>query len=95
VRSCCEADLVEALKRGRPWAAGLDVFEREPIGADHPLLALPNVVLTPHIGSATVATRTRMAVVAATNLVAALTGQPAPNPVNRVEVKSEGWSGET
>jgi glyoxylate reductase len=77
-----ESDLAEALKQGRPWAAGLDVFEKEPISPDHPLLRLPNLVAVPHIGSATVATRTRMATTAATNLVAALTGQPVPNPVN-------------
>ncbi|MCU0492316.1 MAG: D-glycerate dehydrogenase [Chloroflexaceae bacterium] len=77
-----EDALYHALLAGRPWAAGLDVFEREPIGADHPLLTLPNVVAVPHIGSATVQTRIRMATTAATNLVAALTGQPVPNPVN-------------
>jgi glyoxylate reductase len=77
-----EDDLYAALRQGRPWAAGLDVFEREPIGADHPLLTLPNVVAVPHIGSATVQTRTRMATLAAENLVAALTGQPVPHAVN-------------
>ncbi len=77
-----ELELAAALRQGRPWAAGLDVFEVEPIGADHPLLGLPNVVAAPHVGSATIATRTRMATTAATNLVAALTGQPVPNPVN-------------
>ena len=78
-----EADLVEALRRERPWAAGLDVFEREPIGADHPLAALPNATIVPHLGSATVRTRTAMATLAARNLVAALTGGKPPNPVNR------------
>ena len=76
-----EQDLYAALKQGRPWAAGLDVFEREPIGADHPLLSLPNVVALPHIGSASVATRTRMATLAAENLAAVMRGQPPLTPV--------------
>ncbi len=60
---------------------GLDVFEREPIGPDHPLLALPNVVLTPHIGSASIATRVRMATLAAENLVTVLSGRATPHVV--------------
>jgi glyoxylate reductase len=70
------------LQQGRPGAAGLDVFAVEPIGTEHPRLNLPNVTAVPHIGSATIATRIRMATTAATNLVAALTGQPIPSPVN-------------
>ncbi len=77
-----EADLEQALRAGRPWAAGIDVFEREPIGPEHPLLKLPNLVAVPHIGSASVATHTRMATLAAENLAAALSGRPAPTPVN-------------
>jgi glyoxylate reductase len=77
-----EADLVEALKRGRPWAAASDVFATEPTPRDNPLLSLPNFVGTPHIGSATLRTRTAMAVLAARNLVSALTGQPPLTPVN-------------
>lgn len=55
-----EADLYDALKNGDIWAAGLDVFETEPIPADHPLLTLPNVTAIPHIGSASIKTRMAM-----------------------------------
>jgi len=77
-----ELELAEALRAGRPRAAGLDVFEREPISPDHPLLALANAVCVPHIGSATLATRTRMATLAAENLAAYLTGKAPLTPVN-------------
>lgn len=73
--------LASALAQGRIAAAGLDVFEGEP--QVHPqLLALRNVVLTPHIASASVATRRAMADLAADNLIAALTGGVPPTPVN-------------
>lgn len=73
--------LVEALAEGRIAAAGLDVFEDEPT-LESGFLSLPNVVLTPHIGSASHATRHKMAMMAAENLVAALSGGRPPNPVN-------------
>ncbi|HSW52831.1 MAG TPA: D-glycerate dehydrogenase [Sulfuricaulis sp.] len=73
-----DAALIEALKRGPLAAAGLDVFENEP--ALHPdFLKLTNVVLTPHIASSSRATRRRMAMLAAENLVAALTTGKPPN----------------
>ena len=73
--------LYTALVTGEIAAAGLDVTTPEPLPPDHPLLGLPNCVILPHIGSASVATRTRMAVMAADNLVAGVTGLPLPNPV--------------
>lgn len=75
-----EAALVRALREGQIAAAGLDVFEHEPALAPG-LRDLPQVVLAPHIGSATIATRARMAEVAARNIVAALRGEPIPNRV--------------
>ena len=73
--------LVEALKNGVIRGAGLDVYEGEP-KLDAGFLALKNVVLVPHIGSSTEATRRAMAMTAARNLVAALSGQKPPNLVN-------------
>jgi gluconate 2-dehydrogenase len=78
-----DAALAQALKQGRIAAAGLDVFEGEP--QVHPdLLTVPNVVLTPHIASATVATRKKMAHLAADNLIDYLTTGRARTPLNEV-----------
>lgn len=74
--------LVRALREGWIAGAGLDVTEPEPLPPDHPLLSLPNVVVTPHIGSASVATRLRMATLAVENLLAGLKGEPMPSCVN-------------
>ena len=76
-----EAALAAVLRNGEIFAAGLDVYEREP--EVHPdLLGLDNVVLAPHLGSATVETRTAMGLLAAENLVAVLDGKRPPTPVN-------------
>ena len=75
-----EAALVEALRTGPPAAAGLDVYEHEP-RVTPGLLELPNVVLLPHVGSATRETRTAMAVLAARNAHAVLRGLPPLTPV--------------
>ncbi|WP_128002926.1 2-hydroxyacid dehydrogenase [Piscinibacter defluvii] len=76
-----DAALAAALRERRIAAAALDVFEGEP--KVHPdLLTVPNVVLTPHIASATVATRRAMAGLAVDNLIAALTGGTPPTPIN-------------
>ena len=76
-----EAALASALREGQIAGAGLDVFENEP--SVHPgLLELENVVLVPHLGSATVETRTAMAMLAADNALAVLSGERPPAPIN-------------
>ncbi|MEM2252493.1 MAG: NAD(P)-dependent oxidoreductase, partial [Candidatus Bathyarchaeia archaeon] len=77
-----EKALYEALKEGRIAGAALDVFEKEPISMDNPLLKLDNVVLTPHIGSASYETRSKMAEMTADNLIAFFEGRVPPNLVN-------------
>ncbi len=77
-----EAALADALRTGQLRAAGLDVFANEPLEAASPLRDLPNVVLTPHIGSASEATRGRMIELAVENLVAGLAGERMPRCAN-------------
>jgi glyoxylate reductase len=74
--------LHEALKSGKIFSAAIDVTETEPIPMDDPLLTLKNIVITPHIGSASVLTRTRMSLMATDNLLAGLRGEALPNCVN-------------
>ncbi len=74
--------LYDALAGGRIAYAALDVTDPEPLPAGHKLLALPNCLVVPHIASASWATRTRMAVMAAENLLAGLRGERLPNCVN-------------
>ncbi len=74
--------LTEALATRAIFAAGIDVFEGEPVAPDDPLLKLDNIVVAPHIASASIPTRIRMATLAAENLVAVLQGRRPPNPVN-------------
>jgi glyoxylate reductase len=73
-----QAALRRALIEGRIAGAALDVTEPEPLPADDPLLDAPNLIVVPHVGSATVRTRARMAEMAVENLLAALAGRPMP-----------------
>lgn len=73
--------LVDALKTGEIWGAGLDVTVPEPLPPSHPLVSLPNCVVLPHIASATVQTRGKMSELAGKNMVAGLTGKPMPTPI--------------
>src|SRR4030095_15834810 len=74
--------LYEALNSKRVFAAGLDVTEPEPLPVNHPLLTLDNVIIVPHIASASKVARDKMAWMAAQNLIAGLKGDHLPNCVN-------------
>ncbi|MBL9080562.1 MAG: D-glycerate dehydrogenase, partial [Planctomycetales bacterium] len=73
--------LYEALVERKIAAAALDVTDPEPLPRDHPLLQLPNVTIAPHLGSATVETRRKMAELSVANLRAGLAGQPLPHEI--------------
>ena len=74
--------LIDALRRGEIAGAALDVTDPEPPPADDPLLSAPNLIVAPHIGSATHTAREAMATLAVDNLLAALDGEPMPHPVH-------------
>jgi phosphoglycerate dehydrogenase-like enzyme len=76
-----QAALYSALSEGRLGGAALDVTDPEPMPDDDPLLSLTNVIVVPHIGSATQRTREQMALIAAENLIAGVLGQPMPHRV--------------
>jgi len=77
-----ESDLYRALEEGLIWGAGLDVTHPEPMDPSHPLLQMPNVAVLPHIGSATLETRTAMMELTVENILAGLDGRRLPYCVN-------------
>jgi glyoxylate reductase len=74
--------LYDALKNGQIAYAALDVTDPEPLPADHKLLTLPNLIVAPHIASATITSRTKMSLMAVDNLLAGVNGEALPFPVN-------------
>jgi len=84
-----ESALYNALKEGHIGSAGLDVFQEEPISKDSPILDLHNIVLAPHIGSASKNTRATMSLMCAENLIEVLEGNMPPNIVNPEVLQNE------
>ena len=82
-----ETALVKALRTGKIGGAGLDVFEKEPTPMDNLLLTLDNIVVAPHVSSASHETRSRMAEMVAENLIAFFEGRTPPNLVNSEVLK--------
>ncbi len=76
-----QAALYDALVNGVIAGAALDVTDPEPLPASDPILKLPNVTVVPHVGSATIGTRGKMAAIAIDNLIAGITGAPLPHAV--------------
>lgn len=83
-----EYDLAEAIKSGHVAGAAIDVFEQEPIDPNHPLIGLPGVTLTPHLGASTVEAQIGVSVDVAKNIVAAFNGEPVSSAVNMAPVSS-------
>src|SRR5699024_4023429 len=81
-KTIVEQDLIDALQNGEIAAAGLDVFEKEPVEPNNPLLKMKNVVTLPHIGSSTYETELKMSQLAARNLDAGLNGDRPPNLID-------------
>ncbi len=77
-----EHDLVEALRSGQLAGVGLDVYDNEP-NIDPELIGMENVILTPHIGTATIKTRMLMGEIVSKNIIAAINGEIPPNIVNK------------
>ena len=77
-----EKDLIDALKKGTIWGAGLDVTNPEPMKPDNPLLEMENVCILPHIGSATIEARNEMSRMAAENIISYYKNNTVPNIVN-------------
>ena len=86
-RTVDEAALISALEQGEILGAGLDVFENEPVSDDNPLLTMKNVITLPHVGSATHETRTKMAMLAAENVVQGVTGQVPSCLLNKEAIR--------
>src|SRR5579871_1879655 len=84
-----EAALAEALRSGKVAGAALDVFAKEPPDPDHPLLTLPNCVLTPHLGASTEEAQIKVAIDVAEQIGDVLQGRPARTPVNLPAISSE------
>jgi len=82
-----ESALIKVLTNKDIYAAGLDVYENEPINSEHPFLKLSNIVTLPHIGSATVETKNEMIKTAAENLIMGLHGKAPPNLINKEVLK--------
>ena len=85
-----ETDLIEALKKGIIGGAGLDVTDPEPMHKDNPLLEMQNALVLPHIGSATIETRTAMVNLSVQNILAGLKGERLPECVNPEVYNSTG-----
>ena len=84
-----EDALVEALRSKEIAGAGLEVYKQEPVDVNHPLLKFPNVVTTPHIGSATVETRYKMGMLAADSVLSVLKGESPTNALNKLTSRDE------